>query len=170
MRINFIKAGLVSAAAVAVVAPVAAGTASAGPGDSVAAVRAATAAYHDVATATVDGYIPTDTCVSSPAGAMGYHYVEPSLLDQPIDLRHPAILVYQPTEGGRKLVALEYFKVDEDQSTATDTDRPSLLGQAFQGPMVGHEPGMPIHYDLHVWAWQNNPTGMFAQWNPRGSC
>ena len=32
--------------------------------------------------------------------------------------------------------------------------------------MLGHAPGMPIHYDLHVWLQKRNPSGMFAQWNP----
>ena len=34
--------------------------------------------------------------------------------------------------------------------------------------MLGHEPGMPIHYDLHVWIWQHNPVGMLDMFNPRG--
>ena len=38
----------------------------------------------------------------------------------------------------------------------------------FDGPMLGHEPGMPIHYDLHAWLWKQNPSGMFARWNPDG--
>jgi hypothetical protein len=36
--------------------------------------------------------------------------------------------------------------------------------------MPGHQPGMPIHYDLHVWLWMDNPSGMFAPWNPRVRC
>ena len=47
---------------------------------------------------------------------------------------------------------------------------PSVLGQTFQGPMPGHVPGMPWHWDLHVWIWAPNPSGTFAQWNPRLSC
>ena len=50
------------------------------------------------------------------------------------------------------------------------TAAPSLFGQSFQGPMAGHVPGMPWHYDLHVWAWSENPAGRFAQWNPTLSC
>jgi hypothetical protein len=171
MRTHLCLAGLAvtAAAAAAVVIPTGAGAAAA-QGDSVATVRAATAGYHDIATAIADGYVPTDNCTSSPAGVMGYHYVKPALLRQPIDVRHPAILIYQPSGQGRKLVAVEYFKADADQNLGTDFDRPSLLGQEFQGPMPGHEPGMPIHYDLHAWVWQNNPSGVFEQWNPAGSC
>ena len=160
-------------AAIATVVGVAQGASSgASPRtDTLATVRQATAKFHDPAAALEAGYLPTDVCVSSPAGAMGYHYVNPSLLGQPIDIRRPAILVYQPDgDGGVMLVAAEYFKADADQNLATDGDRPMLLGTPFDGPMPGHEPGMPIHYDLHVWVWQHNPTGMLHQFNPSGTC
>jgi hypothetical protein len=47
---------------------------------------------------------------------------------------------------------------------------PSVLGQTFDGPMAGHNPSMPWHYDLHVWLWAHNPAGLFAQFNPALSC
>lgn len=137
-----------------------------------AAVRAATAKYHNEAKAIADGFHATDECVAIPGvGAMGYHYVNFKLFGQPLDVGKPAALIYQPNgNGGRKLVAVEYFTVDEDQDLSTDDDKPSLFGVEFDGPMEGHEEGMPVHYDLHVWVWQHNPDGMFEQWNPAGSC
>jgi len=36
--------------------------------------------------------------------------------------------------------------------------------------MLGHNPQMPIHYDLHVWLAKHNPSGLFSQWNPAISC
>jgi len=36
--------------------------------------------------------------------------------------------------------------------------------------MFGHEPGMPFHYDLHVWLYRHNPAGLSAMWNPRVDC
>ena len=30
--------------------------------------------------------------------------------------------------------------------------------------------GLPAFYELHVWAWKNNPSGMFYEWNPHVSC
>jgi hypothetical protein len=36
--------------------------------------------------------------------------------------------------------------------------------------MFGHAPGMPVHYDLHVWLWKTNPSGLFNPWNPDLSC
>lgn len=45
-----------------------------------------------------------------------------------------------------------------------------MFGQPFDGPMPGHEPGMPVHYDLHVWVGRANPAGVFSPWNPKVSC
>ena len=39
---------------------------------------------------------------------------------------------------------------------------PQLFGQTFDGPMPGHIPMMPWHWDLHVSIWAHNPSGMFA--------
>jgi hypothetical protein len=134
-------------------------------------VRAALAHYHAVEHATRDGYVPMSPCEESPAGAMGIHYVNPALLGAPIDPLRPAILLYLPrAHGSLELVAVEYFAVDADQDLTTDVDRPSLFGQPFDGPMLGHAPGMPIHYDLHVWLYEQNPNGVFAMWNPAISC
>ena len=172
MRPTLARCALTLAAVGAVVGIAQAASAGASPRqDSITTVRQATAKFHDPAAALAAGYLPSDVCVSSPAGAMGYHYVNPTLAQQPIDITRPAILVYQPDgDGGRRLVAAEYFKADADQDLTTDGDRPTLLGVPFDGPMLGHEPGMPIHYDLHVWIWQHNPVGMLDQFNPSGSC
>ncbi len=29
---------------------------------------------------------------------------------------------------------------------------------------------LPAFYELHVWAWEENPSGSFSDWNPRVSC
>jgi len=137
---------------------------------SVAVIRQVTAKYHDINVALADGYVPASECTVSPDGGMGVHYMNPRLTRQPVDLRHPAILLYLPTADGAELLGVEYFKADDDQNLGTDDDRPSLLGHAFDGPMLGHNPLMPIHYDLHVWVWKHNASGMFSQWNPAVSC
>jgi len=119
------------------------------------------------------GYAPAPECVDDPKyGGMGIHYANQKLIaDGKLDITRPEILVYQPTaDGGRRLGAVEYFQVDGDQGLATADDKPSLFGLPFDGPMLGHEPGMPIHYDLHVWLYNHNPAGIFAMWNPRVSC
>lgn len=138
-----------------------------------AVVHEATKRFRDIDVALAAGYLPTDDCVELPGvGGMGYHYVKPSLIDTPgIDPTLPEVLVYGPSKhGGRTLVALEWLAIDGDQDLSTDGDRPTLFGQAFDGPMPGHEPGMPVHYDLHAWVYLDNPAGELQPWNPRVTC
>jgi hypothetical protein len=135
--------------------------------------RSATRKFRNVRVARAAGYAATGECVEDPKyGGMGIHYANPELVaDGELDVTKPEILVYQPMPSGRlRLGAFEYFQVDSDQDLATDDDRPELFGMPFDGPMLGHEPGMPIHYDLHVWLYRHNPAGLFAMWNPRVHC
>jgi hypothetical protein len=142
-------------------------------------VKALNDKYQSVDQAKADGYVAGSPCETTPidpeetsyGGGMGIHYINQTLMQGPPNPLRPPILVYAPAAGGGlQLVAAEWFKPDADQSTATDGDRPTLFGRAFDGPMQGHAPGMPIHYDLHVWLWKRNPSGTFAPWNPDVSC
>jgi hypothetical protein len=144
-----------------------------------AKTKTALAAYQSVSAAEAAGYKAESPCEWIPSapqaswwgGGMGIHYVNDALLGKPINPLKPAILTYVPTPtGGMELLAAEYFKPDADQNVRTDGDRPSVFGHPFDGPMLGHAPGMPIHYDLHVWLWKHNPSGMFAPWNPDVTC
>ncbi len=171
---------LLTVAALAAVSMAMAGSALAVSGNTdtdvnkgLAQVRRATAEYHKVSNALADGYQPAEHCVAVPGvGGMGYHYVNPALIGDPsIDPSKPEVLLYAPKPNGvLKLVAVEYLAVDADQDLSTDEDRPDLFGVAFNGPMAGHEPGMPVHYDLHAWVWQANPAGLFADFNPKVNC
>jgi hypothetical protein len=135
--------------------------------------RQATRAFSDVEAAKAAGYERASECEDDPKyGGMGIHYANPGLVaDGRLDVTRPEVLVYQPTRRGRlRLGAIEYFQVDADQNLATDGDRPWLFDLPFDGPMLGHNPQMPIHYDLHVWLYRDNPAGLFAMWNPRVEC
>jgi len=132
----------------------------------------ATAKYRSVKRAREDGYVREGGCVSSPAGAMGIHYVNQRLAGDPkIHAKRPEILLYARTDGKLRLVGIEYWRAAADQEPPVDnSDVPRLFGRAFDGPMEGHAPGMPHHYDLHVWLWSANPDGKFAPFNPRLRC
>jgi hypothetical protein len=143
------------------------------PTSDLQAAKAASAKYHSLEEAVRDGFSGEhEPCVESPDGGMGIHHVNRSLIgDRELSPTRPEILLYQPDEGGKlTLVGLEWMVFDADQDLSTDADRPSLFGHPFDGPMPGHAPGMPIHYDLHVWLWQDNPSGLFAPFNPSLSC
>lgn len=131
------------------------------------AVRAWTDRYQGESAAIADGYAPTNDCVPG----MGYHYVDFSRLDTTFEPSRPEALLYASSpDGGRVLVGAEWIVVDRDQDLATDDDRPAVFGHDFDGPMPGHSSGMPIHYDLHAWAWTANPDGGFATWNHSITC
>ena len=170
---TLLAAGL-AAAATATLVVLVPGTSSATSDQAraqVAELRKTVAPYRDEARAIADGFVRTDACTASPAGGMGYHYVNPQRIMQPVDPSRPAILLYRDgKDGTRELSGAEFFVPDSDQDTRTDSDRPSLWGQPFNGPMPGHEAGMPVHYDLHVWTDFANPDGVFEPWNPRVTC
>lgn len=142
----------------------------------VAAARQATAKYHDVGKAIADGYADPATlagaCLEIPGvGTMGIHAANMGLLmDQVVDPLRPEVLLYVPKKGGGfQLVGIEYLVPLMPGQTELPV-APTVFGQTFEGPMDGHEPGMPRHYDKHVWVWSPNPNGLFAQFNPRLSC
>ena len=157
-----------------------------------ASVRAATARFHDISAAYAAGYtIEFEPCVAIPGvGVMGIHARnEPLMGDQLLDPLRPELLLYAPKpNGGYRLTGVEYFQVVLVRNPDTNevapwlspdpwpstyevvTPTPTLFGRAFDGPMPGHIPTMPWHWDLHVWLWAHNPNGMFAEWNPALQC
>jgi hypothetical protein len=150
--------------------------------DQLAQVRAATAKYHDVSVALAAGYVPVGDCAQGPTGAMGTHFINFPLFFAPPDPLAPAVLLYEPSSDGPKLVGVEYWAPvlvngepwwgDENSPPPPGSYNPApeLFGVPFDGPMAGHSPQEPWHYDLHVWLWRPNPDGMFSAWNPAVSC
>ena len=127
----------------------------------------------DVARAEADGYVSTVDCVSHPQGtAMGVHYVHHALARDPsLDPTKPEVLLYEPTEDGMRLRGIEFvFALGPPGADipANPPPRPTMFGQAFAGPMKGHDSEQPPHYDLLVWF--DNPAGMFEVMNPKVSC
>jgi hypothetical protein len=164
-----VKKLILVAVALAAVIAAAATTlpAAAAPADDLQAARAATARFHSVEQALAAGYVAPPECVESPMGAMGWHYENPTLMqDSILDPARPEILLYATKPNGKlELIGVEYY-LEADRANGT----PELFGQAFQGPMPAHHPFMETHYDLHVWLWEDNASGTFAEWNPEVTC
>jgi hypothetical protein len=142
-------------------------------------VRAVTTKYQDVNVALRDGYVREGPCTSSPAGLMGVHYTNFPRVDSVIKLLEPEQLLYIEENGRWRLIGVEYLMpayeqdgkpVFGDTPPKNPIAAPILFGQRFNGPMPGHAPNQPWHYDLHIWMYANNPSGLFAQWNPTLQC
>lgn len=131
-------------------------------------IRVATGGYHALSNAIADGYAPfaldggdTPTCFDHEGGGMGVHYVKG--IDAVVDVVQPEALVYEMTDGGQlRLVAVEYIVPEEfvEDAQGAVVSLPKLLGQEFH-----KHASLPI-YILHAWIWEENPDGMFADFNP----
>ena len=133
--------------------------------------RQSTEAFQDVTAAEAAGYALSSGCVSGPEeGAMGVHYGNATLLgDGVLEATQPEVLVYQPKNGRLQLAAVEYVVLAE-QWDANNDHPPVLEGQHFHYVPAPNRTGLPAHYELHVWAWERNQNGTFADWNPRVRC
>jgi hypothetical protein len=125
--------------------------------------KQATARYHNIQNALDDGFFQASPCVSHPTlGAMGFHFINIGRIMNPsVSPDEPEVLLYLPDEDGEmRLVGLEYVV-----PLGLASEPPVLFGQTF------HTDGPPLNqYSLHVWAWRNNPSGIFASFNPKLSC
>ena len=126
-------------------------------------VRSVDARFADVAQAKAEGYAPIPCVSGIDGGAMGVHYVNQALLNDPaIDIAKPEAVLYEPGADGKlALVAVEYI---------TPKGPAALNGQLFSFTNAPNRYGLPAFYELHVWAWRANPTGSFADMNPDVSC
>jgi hypothetical protein len=167
-RIAGIVLSLVIAPGTAVAALAAAGgQADLGP------VRQATAAYHDLSAAEAAGYAAFYVCTDETGvGAMGQHFVNLDLvLDPAIDPLRPEVLVYEPrTDGGYKLVALEYVTFQDAWTATYGAATPTVLGIDLKAVAAPNRYGLPPFFQRHVWLWAPNPLGMFNDWNSEVTC
>ena len=133
-------------------------------------VRNATQQYLDINNAIAAGYGPFLGCVSgSDHGAMGIHYVNPSLLNGTIDATHPQALIYEPSNGQMKLVGVEFI-TDAATWLKNNPSPPVLEGQVFLFVDSPNRFNIPSFFELHVWAWRDNPQGSFVDWNDHVTC
>lgn len=153
-----------------------AGAGSSSPGDShephgggadldaqLKSARAATGRFTDHAAAESAGYASTLETLGcfhdAGKGGMGLHYVSDRLMDAALDATAPEALVYEldATGAPAKLVAHEYIVPVQAWSSA---DPPTLLGQHLHRHAT-----LPL-WVLHVWLYRDNPSGIFADFNP----
>ena len=131
-----------------------------------AALRALTTHFRTPEEAVLGGWdVPVTDCKADPVrGGMGYHYASfPFYLDGVADPTEPEILLFAPARDGTlRLAAVEYIVAGADSPDRENP--PRLFGRDMDWSDEFSE------WQLHVWIWKHNPTGLFSPWNPTVSC
>jgi hypothetical protein len=128
-------------------------------------LKAATKAFVELDSAVAAGYPRTvaDCLVHEHHGAMGYHHVNRSYLAHDLAIEKPQILLYeQMPDSTYKLNGVEFIL--PYRLWPRDSVAPTLMGQTLH-----QEDNLKIWY-LHVWAWRENPNGVFANFHPDVTC
>jgi hypothetical protein len=137
-------------------------------------VRNATARYLDLNVALAEGFVPATPCVSGPdTGAMGVHFVLPARISGGVlNAEQPEALIYEPMAGGAmRLVGVEFIVLESVWAANNPAGGvPALDGNLLNYISAPNRYGLPAFYEIHVWAWQDNPKGSYADWNTRVTC
>lgn len=137
-------------------------------------VRGATAQYVDINTALHEGWVTATPCVSGPdSGAMGIHLVMPARISSGVlDPTQPQALIYEPMPNGTmRLVGVEFIVLESVWvGNNPGGGVPALEGNLLNYIGAPNRYGLPAFYEMHVWAWQNNPQGSYADWNTQVTC
>lgn len=142
-----------------------------------ARLRAATARFHRISVVEDAGYqlgyiepFLLAHCIVHPTdGAMGFHWFNHDKIhDTEIDPLRPEAMVYAPRRNGSlRLAAVEWVvpKGLWEAEHGVGAAPPTVLGHEMHilNPDLGW-------YVAHAWVWMHNPSGVFADWNPRVNC
>jgi hypothetical protein len=130
-----------------------------------AALRRATAHLHRFENAAEGGWDlqVTDCKEHPPEGGMGFHFGHLGFyLDGLATVTEPEILLYEPQPSGElRLVAVEYAV---PYFAWQGAEAPRLFGRDMKAVDDQGE------FQLHVWVWKHNPSGIFEDWNPTVNC
>ena len=128
--------------------------------------------YINVNNATAAGYGPFLGCVAgTDHGAMGIHYVNGTLLaNLTLDPAQPQALIYEPNNGKMTLVGVEFILDSASWLAANNGAAPVLDGQVFNFVPAPNRFAINSFFELHVWAWRDNPQGSFVDWNNLVTC
>jgi hypothetical protein len=132
---------------------------------ALANLRTATRPYQSLDAAVAAGYPRdvTDCIVHENHGAMGFHHLNRAYVEKDISVARPQMLLYERVPGGEyRLNGVEF--VIPFRFWPRDSVAPTFMGQRMK-------PEFNLNYwYLHVWAWKDNPQGLFADFHPTVQC
>jgi hypothetical protein len=133
--------------------------------DGLRQLRAATRPFQSLDSAVAAGYPRTvaDCLIHEHHGAMGFHHVNRANLDAVVDVARPEILLYERLADGRyRLNGVEF--IVPYRAWPRDSVAPTLMGRSMK-----REDNLKFWF-THVWAWTDNPDGVFADFHPAVAC
>ena len=144
-------------------------------------------AFKNPFTAMSVGWRNATACVSGQdQGAMGIHLVfnpsplpgqaPPKVADGILEPTDPEALIYEPMGNLQyRLVGVEFIELADhwaqmvkDNPTLPAT--PRVDGHLMNFVDTPNRFGLPAFYELHVWAFADNPSGTFADFNALVNC
>ena len=122
-------------------------------------------AFSELDTTVAAGYPRTvKACLShGEQDATGFHHMNPTYVDDRLEVDKPEILLYERTTAGTyRQNGVEYIIPYRVWS------RDSLPPTIMNLPLARSDE-LKLWY-LHAWVWRDNPTGLFSDWNPNVQC
>lgn len=125
------------------------------------------------------GTVLKTPCVTGPDfGAMGVHLINHNFVDGNLDPNKPEALIFEPQSDGRlRIVGVEYVVPKDAWDAAHPATpnlpdpRPSLYGHLLNFVGTPNRYGIVGgFFEIHVWAFQDNPRGALHDWNPDVTC
>ena len=130
-----------------------------------ATLRSATERFKNLDSAVAAGYPATVAAclVHEHHGAMGYHHVKQANMAHDIEVTKPQILLYERMpDSTYRLNGVEFIL--PYRLWPRDSVAPEIMGQRMH-----QEDNLKFWYK-HVWAWRDNPGGVFANFHPDVAC
>jgi hypothetical protein len=144
-------------------------------------------AFKNPFTAMSVGWRNATACVSGPnEGAMGIHLLfnpsplpgepPPKVADGILEPVDPEALIYEPMgNDGFRLVGVEFIELADHWAQMVKADStlpptPRVDGHLMNYVGTPNRYGLPAFYELHVWAFSDNPRGAFGDWNTLVTC
>lgn len=135
-------------------------------------VRAVVACYHSFErpSGTATAFEQANRASARRSGRWNIHATNAALkADGVIDPLRPEILLYVPGKNGLKLVGVEYWKADADGESGDR--RPTVRARrAARRPDARPQPDHAGPLRPPGWVAEQNPSGLFAQFNPTVRC
>jgi len=104
---------------------------------------------------------------------MGVHFVLPARIQAGVlNAEQPEALIYEPMpNGAMRLVGVEFIVLESVWAGKNPPGSvPALDGNLLNYIGAPNRYGLPAFYEIHVWAWERNPQGSYADWNTHVTC